>query len=213
MEAEENAYDVDTVAAVGALIAAYARYGHADAKDPILGAEVVRAADEVLSRVGDDDLAAAARAVARSEPVPGCSHSSAFFILRTDSRISNSGDHEVWEWLLSDPAEIHAELDRLYEDAAWEDMVDEETGLMASDDDDRLHVEIHVPGRAPTVLDLYRAVGSDADGEYGFDQSALDLPSSGSRALAVGESLVVHGMTYRYGINLTDAFEMPYPLA
>jgi hypothetical protein len=209
-------FNIDIVAAVGSMMAAYVQFTGDDTADHSLAEDVIQAADHVLDLAGDDDLAAFARASAltvlgRSEDLlPVCHHSAAFFILRLDGLISNNGEHEVWEWLLRDPADVRSELGKVFGDAAWEEMVDPETGVMQSNDDDSSLVEIHIPGMAPAILDVFRAVRPDEQGEYGIDWSVLALPSLGELALATDRPVRVHGMTYDYGINLTDAFEMPY---
>ena len=213
---DENEFGTEIVAATGAMMAAYLQFAGSETGARDLAEEVIRTADHVLSLAGDDDLAIFARARAltvlnRGEaPVPVCDHSSAFFIVRLDSLVSNNGDHLVWEWLLSDRADVRSELGKVFGDAAWEEVVDPDSGVMQSNDDDSLLLEIHIPGTAPAVLDVFGAVRLNEQGEYGIDWSLLALPSLGDLALAADRPVRAHGMTYYYGINLTDAFEMPY---
>src|SRR5690242_19802254 len=104
---DEDRFDIDIVAAVGSMMAAYLQFAGDEATDGDLAGMVVQSADYVLNFAEDDDVAAFARARAlrvlgRSDvPVPVCQHSSA--CSWDDLRLGRQPDSRIRDALLTQP--------------------------------------------------------------------------------------------------------------
>ncbi|MFI9046122.1 hypothetical protein [Streptomyces sp. NPDC053427] len=147
---------------------------------------------------------------------PASQHPHAFFLLRHDSMVNNSGDRRECAWLFNDPADVRRTVDTWVREYPWEaefdelspeelrDYWDPESPDFDPAPDEDISVEVHVPGDPVAVRKVKPGLRKTSDWTAEVDWSHVPLPDALPAALPTGRPVRTGGRTYLFGDNAPD---------